>query len=129
MHETVLASSILRMALEAAGRHEAPGQKLRVEEIGLDVGVMACVEEQTLRGCFELLAEGTAAETARLKINKRPMSGICPDCGAHVETTRRDFSCPACAGLAVDWRGGNEMEISSITVVPCITGGENRHES
>ena len=128
MHETVFAESLLRLVLEAAQKNEEPGQKLRIEEIVLDVGLLACLEPQTLEGCFELLAGGTAAEKARLKINKRPMSGLCPDCGNRVETASRAFACPLCAGQAVDWQGGHELEISSIRVIPYIQGQEKLHE-
>lgn len=126
MHETVLAASLLRLVLEAAGRHETPEQKLRVQEIDLELGLLACVEAVTLQGCFELLAEGTAADRADLKITRRPLSGFCPDCRSRVRTLRREFSCPACGGNAVDWQGGNEMEINAIRVVPDIPAEEHR---
>lgn len=128
MHETVFAESLLRMVLEAATNNETPGRKLLVDEICLDVGVLACLEPQTFKGCFELLAEGTAAEKARLTINRRPMTGTCADCKSRVETFKRAFACPLCSGRAVDWQGGNELEISSIMVTPYIKERENSHE-
>lgn len=89
---------------------------LQIEEVVLHVGVLACVEPQTLRGCFEIMAEGTAAENATLTITTQPMKGLCPDCGRAVETSKRAFACPLCQGEHVDWQGGQGMEITSIRV-------------
>jgi hydrogenase nickel incorporation protein HypA/HybF len=84
----------------------------------MEIGVLACLEALTLQGCFALLAEGTAAEGSALIVRTRPLSGDCPECGERVRTSGRSFSCPLCAGDAVDWKGGHELEITSITVTP-----------
>lgn len=123
MHETVLASSLLKIVEEAVEKNSAPGQQLRVTEIALETGLLACLEPQTLRGCFEIMAEGTVAEKATLSISTRPMCGVCPYCEAEVQTMRREFYCPQCSGRNVDWQGGHEMEIVSIQVAEC--GSEN----
>jgi hydrogenase nickel incorporation protein HypA/HybF len=120
MHETVFASSILRIVEEEAAIH-LTGDKSGyvVEEIVLQVGILACLEETTLRGCFEIMAEETVARGARLVIERLPLRGICPDCDpAHkeVRAISRKFTCPRCGGANVDWQGGNEMNIAAIKV-------------
>lgn len=127
MHETAIASSILATVLDTTKKYEANEEKLKVSEIILDVGVLACLEPITLQGCFEIMAEGTAAENALLTIEKHPMKGKCPDCGAELETRKRFFSCPKCSGYNVNWQGGNEMQISSIRVEADIKE-ESAHE-
>lgn len=131
MHETVLASSILALLQDTVAEYEArhkdssvegsPGQSqgknLRVAEVVLQVGILACVEPQTLRGCFEIMAEGTVAEKATLTIERQAMRGRCPDCGRDVETLELRFACPSCQSEHVDWQGGQGMEMSSIRVV------------
>lgn len=117
MHETVLASSLLSILQETVAKHVHEGRDLRIEEAVVTVGVLACVEPQTLRGCFEIMAEGTVAQEAVLTIVTRPMKGICPDCAQTVETVERRFSCPLCQGTQVDWQDGRGMEITSIRVV------------
>lgn len=121
MHETVLASSLLRTALNAAASYEEAGQRLIITSLKLNVGVLASLEPQTLKGCFELLAEGTAAENAHLEICKIPMNGFCKDCGCKVQTLSCNFACPLCKGVQVEWQGGNEMELGAINVEqsPC----------
>lgn len=127
MHETVLASSLLKILQESVATYK-PAYRLEyrpryraepllcIKEVVLSVGLLACVEPQTLRGCFEIMAEGTVAEGAGLTIIMRPMKGRCPDCGRAVETSKRHFSCPLCQGEHVDWQGGQGMEITSIRV-------------
>ncbi|MDR1359936.1 MAG: hydrogenase maturation nickel metallochaperone HypA [Deltaproteobacteria bacterium] len=116
MHESAFAYSLLRLVLEELKKHQQAGQPLRVTEVEMEIGLLACLEAKTLRGCFELLAEGTAAENSTLTVRTRPMSGYCPDCGKTVSTGGRFFGCPCCAGAAVAWKGGHEMQITAISV-------------
>jgi hydrogenase nickel incorporation protein HypA/HybF len=118
MHEASFASSLLRIVLEETKKNETARQRLRVTNIEMHVGVLTCLEANTLEGCFALMAEGTVAENSRLTVRTRPMSGRCPACGEQVSTSGRFFSCPRCAGTAVAWEGGHEMEITAITVTP-----------
>lgn len=131
MHETVLVSSILAILKDTVAEYEARQNNsplgnglqkghennLRVAEVVLQVGVLACVEPQTLRGCFEIMGEGTMAENAILTIERQPMQGSCPDCGKTVETLEPRFACPLCKSDNVDWQGGQGMEITSIRVI------------
>lgn len=115
MHETVLASSILKIVLESAGQYSEPEQALQVTGISLQVGLLSCLEPQTLTGCFEIMAEGTAAQGARLEVIMQPLSGHCSACGP-VTTQQRKFACPICGQSTVEWEGGHEMLVSAIKV-------------
>jgi hydrogenase nickel incorporation protein HypA/HybF len=118
MHETVFASSILKIVLEEVKKCESAQRRFLVTEIRLEIGALACLEPGTLKGCFEIMAEGSAAEKARLNVQVRPLAGFCPDCGRRVRAVRGHFACPFCAGRAVDWQGGHEMDIAAIEVMP-----------
>ncbi|WP_027187552.1 hydrogenase maturation nickel metallochaperone HypA/HybF [Desulfovibrio cuneatus] len=118
MHETVFASSLLRIVLEEAKRHETQGAALQVKHVRLRAGLLACVEAHTLTGCFSLLAEGTPAEGATLEVVVEPLTGHCPACKASVSTTSRRFSCPQCGGEGVRWAEGNQLYIDTIKVAP-----------
>lgn len=116
MHETVIASSLLKIIEEEVAAH-AQDKMLVVTRISLNIGLLSAIEPHTLQGCFELLAEGTVAEGAALEISVLPLRGVCADCARAVSvTSRRDFQCPACGGSRVDWRGGNEMDITALQV-------------
>ena len=118
MHETVFASSLLRIVLEEAKRHETQGAELHVTHVRLRAGLLACVEAHTLTGCFALLAEDTPAEGATLEVMMEPLTGHCPACKASVSTTSRRFSCPECGGEGVRWADGNQLYIDTINVAP-----------
>ena len=117
MHETVFASSMLKIILEEVKKHEAEsGETYRVERIYLQLGLLTCLEEHTLKGCFEILAEDGPAAGARLVVDRLPLEGHCGDCGKDVRVSGQSLACPLCHGRQVDWLGGQESEVTSIEV-------------
>ena len=112
MHEATLVAGLLRIVEEEARRHGAK----RIVAVNLDVGLLACVEESTLRGCFELFAEGTMAENAALRVRIAPLACRCSDCGRTFSLTTRRFACPACGGEHINFEGGHGCTIASIEV-------------
>lgn len=127
MHEAALAEPLLRLVLEECERHSREqNARLKVTRALVRAGVLMAVEAPTLRGIFTIMAEGTPAEGAELAVETQPMAGFCPDCAkagreAEVSVTGRDFRCPLCRGEQVDWRGGNELYIASISVQGALT--------
>lgn len=119
MHEASIAAPLLRLVLEAAAaQSKEQGRDLHVSKVRIKAGLLQGIEAQTLGGIFAIMAEGTAAEGAELSMESEPMRGVCPDCGKNVEITQRIFNCPHCGGEQVDWNGGNELYIASISVRP-----------
>lgn len=114
MHETVIASSLLKIVTEEVIKQN---KNLCVDEIHLKVGLLSCIEPQTLEGCFEILAEEeNMTKNAKLFIERIPLTGFCHDCQKNVSINKRHFACPLCQNTNVEWQGGNEMQISSIKV-------------
>lgn len=105
-------SGILRIVEEEARKHDAT----RIVAVKLDVGLLACVEEQTLAGCFEIFAEGTLAENARLDIRRVPLDCRCKECGHAFTLEKRSFTCPNCDGREISFTGGHGCAISAIEV-------------
>jgi hydrogenase nickel incorporation protein HypA/HybF len=117
MHETVFASSMLGIVLEEVKKHQArSGETYRVERIYLRLGLLTCLEERTLRGCFEILAEGGPAAGARLIVDRPPLEGRCSNCGREARLGGQRLACPFCHSLQVDWLGGRESEVTAIEV-------------
>ena len=77
MHETVIASSLLKIITEETAKQH---KNLYVDEIHLKIGLLNCIEAQTVQGCFEILAENTRAEHAKMIIERLPLQGFCNDC-------------------------------------------------
>ena len=113
MHEATLVTGILRIAQEEARKHKA-----RLVAVKLEVGLLACVEEQTLKGCFEIFAEDTEARGARLDIIPQPLPCRCRECEADFTLTERRFICPACGGKELTFSGGHGCAVSAIEVEP-----------
>ncbi|GAB5468361.1 MAG: hypothetical protein Kilf2KO_13910 [Rhodospirillales bacterium] len=60
MHELGLTRSIVSIVAEHAGPR-------RVKRVRLAIGPLACVEQQALAFCFDLVAEGTVLAGAALE--------------------------------------------------------------
>lgn len=112
MHESTLAMNILEIVVGQARAVLAPA----VRRVDLCIGEYAGVEATTLASCFDMLAEGTLADRARLEIERIPATGKCTRCGATASRTGRVWCCPACAGAAVTLVTGRELYVKSIEV-------------
>lgn len=66
----------------------------RITRVRLSVGLFTAVEPKTLEACFELYAEGTAAEGAELDITTVPAEGRCLECGHGFPMTSPRCRCP-----------------------------------
>lgn len=121
MHEASLVSGMLGMALEEvekfnASRGPGEGKVVRIKEIALDIGLISCVEEQTLKDCFEIMSEGSLAEHAVLTVNRQPLQCQCEDCAKPFELHRRHFRCPFCGGEHITFSGGHGCILSKLDV-------------
>ncbi|MET8873300.1 hydrogenase maturation nickel metallochaperone HypA [Nocardia sp. NPDC004278] len=108
MHEMAITQSVIDVVSEhAAGR--------MVHSVTVEVGALCAVVPDAMQFCFELAAEGTLAEGARLDIRTVPGSAHCRACGA-------DFTLPdlillcACGSSDVEIKSGMELRIRSMEV-------------
>lgn len=129
MHEASLVQGLLNVAFRAVEEHNAQvdarraagdahaGRKaVRITRLSCSLGLLSCVEPQTLTACFELLAEGTLAEGARLLLSMEPLDCRCEDCGAAFELCERRFVCPACGSDTLRFHGGHGMTMTGLDV-------------
>jgi len=117
VHEASLAEGLLKLVCESVRSHNAehPDQPAgRVASLKLGLGLLSCVEIETFKGCFSLLAEGTEAEGAKLDIELTPLPCSCEDCGARFTLTRRRFVCSQCGGVSLSAKGGHELVLLSL---------------
>ena len=111
VHETALAAGILRIVREEARRHKVA----RITDIHLQVGLLSAVEAHSLSACFELLAEGSVAQGAALKITSAHLPARCQSCGHAFELASRSFFCPRCRSADLDFEGGHGCTIQSLS--------------
>ncbi|WP_329140305.1 hydrogenase maturation nickel metallochaperone HypA [Streptomyces sp. NBC_01476] len=108
MHELSITQSVVDAVCErAAGR---PVHTVRVR-----VGVLTAVVADSMRFCFDLITEGTAAEGAVLEIDQPPGAGLCRGCGTAFPLTEPVVLCP-CGSADVQVTSGRELEIISMRV-------------
>lgn len=119
MHEASLVQGLLEFVLEAYENYNAAGPERRagaIREIVCGAGLLASFEERTLRDCFELFAEGTPAEGAKLTIRTDPLPCVCDNCGAKFTLEQRRFICPLCGSGNISFSGGHGLELRAINV-------------
>lgn len=112
MHEASLVMGILRIVQDEAAKHGSP----HVMRVTLGMGLLACVEAQTLRGCFEIFAENTIADKAELVIEKIPLKCRCESCAHSFALHKRHFLCPHCGSTDITFEGGHGCTITAMEV-------------
>lgn len=109
MHELAITQEMVTIVCERSGG--APIKRLVVE-----IGKLSAVLPDAVRFCFELCAEGTLAEGARLEIIEKPGLGRCRRCCAEV-VLERPFGQCACGSTELDWLSGEELRICEMEVI------------
>jgi hydrogenase nickel incorporation protein HypA/HybF len=112
MHEMALTESIVEIVAEEVRKRRLA----RVRVVRLEIGVMASLEPEALRFCFDAAARGTVVEGATLDIVRREGEGRCLDCGETAPLDGRFGPCPACGGGRVEMTSGDELRIRELEV-------------
>jgi hydrogenase nickel incorporation protein HypA/HybF len=109
MHELSIAQSVVDAIVERTG-------DARVTCVRLRIGRLSGVVADSVRFCFDLVAEGTTLEGATLLIEEPSGRGHCRGCGAEFAVEDPIVLCPACGGADVAVPAGRELSITSVEV-------------
>lgn len=112
MHEMSMAMSIVDIAVREAGKAGA----MSIDEIEIEVGLLAGVMPEALAFCLEAAARGTLAASASFRLIQIAGRGHCQTCQREVEVSEFPAQCPACDGFAVRLSAGTELRIRSISI-------------
>lgn len=112
MHELSIARSIVELAEDQARKHHASV----VEELELEVGVLAGIEVETLDFALESVVKGTALERARIVRHIISGEGRCAECQAVFPMDARLTPCPCCGSWWIEIRRGKELRLKSVVV-------------
>lgn len=124
MHETGLVQSLLRQVSELANRQGASC----VQEIEIEIGVLAGVEPLLVESAFARLVQGGDSfeknnpaarldlRSARLMMRSVPLGGVCRDCHREFNLPNLDLLCPSCGSRALRLTRGEAFRLLSITL-------------
>jgi hydrogenase nickel incorporation protein HypA/HybF len=107
MHELAIADAVL----EIASRH-ADGR--RVVAVDVQVGHLRQVVPDALAFAFGLVAEGTCAEGAELRLEEVPAVTRCRACGAETRQAGWPMDCGTCGGFDAEVVRGEELLVTSV---------------
>jgi len=121
MHEYSVAAELINALLPQAEKIEG-----KITGVILKKGELRILSDYALVSAFQMLAEGTLFEHAKLVIEQIPVSVSCPSCGYegyvdHVSDDAFHFvavpvlTCPRC-NSEVDLQTGRELVVDSLTV-------------
>ena len=112
MHELAVTQSILDISLRHAQKVDAK----RIVTINLVVGKFSSVVDDSVQFYWDMIAEGTIAQGARLHFERIPAEMKCLDCGLTFEPNDETFVCPECLSPKVRISKGEELRVESIDV-------------
>jgi len=108
MHEIGLCEGLVELVgRQAAGR--------RVTGVKVRVGARHAVVDEAFGQAFALAAEDTVAEGARLDLVVSPVTLLCRGCGRVSDSLDVLAECPGCGGDDVEYQGGDELVLESLT--------------
>ena len=88
-----------------------------MEALHLRLGPLSGVVREALLFSFDLAAEGTPIEGARLEIEEVPVVVFCPACGEERPLPGiQSFQCPVCGTPTPDVVRGRELELATMEV-------------
>ena len=108
MHELAITQSVVEAVCEHAG-----GRPVR--SVHVQVGALCAVFPDAMRFCFDLAAEGTLADGARLDLDIQPGSARCRTCDAQFALSDPILLC-ACGSADVEVLSGRDLKILTMEV-------------
>jgi hydrogenase nickel incorporation protein HypA/HybF len=112
MHELSVTQNILEIAL----RHAQDSDAKRILSLNIVIGQLATIVDDSVQFYWDLIAEGTIAEGAKLIFFRPPTELLCQACGRQYTPGPDDFYCPKCQSANVKIISGKEFYLESIEV-------------
>ncbi len=113
MHEVSIAMSLLDELTERAAAERAD----KITTVHVRIGAMAGVVKDSLLFAWDLAAEGTIAEGARLLIEDVPLVIFCPKCDVPKTISGHPILvCPDCATPSPTIVSGRELQLTAMEV-------------
>lgn len=108
MHELSITESVISAVIEKVGDR-------KVQRVTLAVGRLSGVVAESLSFYFDLCAEGTPLQRAKLEIIDIPGSAHCRSCGNELELEDMIALC-TCGSADLEILGGEQLTIKEVEV-------------
>jgi hydrogenase nickel incorporation protein HypA/HybF len=108
VHELAITQSMVDAIVDRLGN-------ARVTAVHVRIGKVSGVVPDAVRFCFDLVAEGTPVEGARLQIDEPEGRARCRSCTAEFGVADLLLIC-ACGSADVELLSGQELSISAVEV-------------
>ncbi len=112
MHEMSLAESV-RQIIDDAARDQG---FTRVKAVWLEIGRLACVEQEAMRFCFDAAMRDSIADGAQLEIVETEGRGRCAACSVEIPIATLYEACPHCGSYEIRVTGGDAMRVIELEV-------------
>ncbi len=110
MHEYALTKRIVEIINRAAEKNGAK----RVNSVKLMIGENTGIMPDSVQVYFEIIAQGTPAQDAKLHLNIVQTEMRCKVCNNNFLKPRFSFTCPDCGELGSPTETGNECFVESV---------------
>ena len=112
MHELPASKSILEIIL----RHAEQAHAKRVTDVYIVIGKLATLMDDSIQFYWDIIAEGTPAQGARLHFKRIPAQLQCMVCSEKYSPTEEEIRCPNCGSVGVKVIAGEEFFVEAIDV-------------
>jgi hydrogenase nickel incorporation protein HypA/HybF len=112
MHELSLTQSVVDTIAERMG-------EARITTVRLEIGKLSGVVVDSIRFCFDLVAEGTTLAGAALEVDEPSGECRCRECATEFSVDDPIVLCPACESANVHVLAGRDLRIMSVEVSEC----------
>ena len=112
MHELGIANSVLEAVKKECILHNGA----RPCKVGVRIGELAAIDQESLRFCFEAITRDTEYQSLQLEIELCPRRHRCKGCHREFIVQDYSFRCPHCASLETDFLSGDELELAYLEV-------------
>jgi hydrogenase nickel incorporation protein HypA/HybF len=115
VHEVSIVQEVVAAITERLGDR-------RIAVVRLEIGRLSGVVADAVRFCFDLVAEGTTVEGARLEITEPAGRARCRACAGEHEAEWLVAPCPVCGSVDAEVLSGKDVRIKSVEVVSACAG-------
>ena len=112
MHELAVTESLLEITL----RHAVETNARCVTDLYLVIGQLSSIIDDSVSFYWDIVAQNTIAEGAKLHFRRIPTQMICLVCKKTFFPNDSDFACPDCQSTKVKVIAGEEFFLESINI-------------